>query len=105
MRASIIFKAQWKGSFVEDLSKFHGEKYSSEELIDSWFNAHYFHTDDKKEENLKKLNTLLNNELSRTSLYMAVWDAGLAISNLFNVVKDMGRTTGGIALPFYMNEE
>lgn len=98
-------KAQWKGSFTETLSQFHGRKYSSEEIIDCWFNAHFFHSDSKKEQKLKELNLLLNHDLSRIALFMAIWDAGLAISNLFKVVEKMGRTDGEIVLPLFMNRE
>lgn len=96
-------KAQWKGSFTETLSHFHGRKYSSEEIIDSWFNAHFFHSDSKKEQKLKELNVLLKDNLSRIALFMAIWDAGLAISNLFKAVERMGRADGEIVLPIFMS--
>jgi hypothetical protein len=98
-------KAQWKGSFSDTLSQFHGRKYSSEEIIDSWFNAHIFHSDYNKEQKLKELKSLLKDDLSHIALFMAIWDAGLAVSNLFTAVERMGRTDGEIALPRFMSRK
>lgn len=98
-------KAQWKGSFSEMLSEFHGRKYSSEEIIDNWFNAHLFHSDYKKEQKLKELNALLKDDLSRIVLFMTIWDAGLAVSNLFTAVEKMGRTNGEIVLPLFTSRK
>lgn len=99
-------KEQWRGSFARNLSEFHGRRhYTSKDIIDNWFNAHYFHSDENKEIKLEELNTLLGPELSHISLFMAVFDASLAVSNLFNAIENMDRDKGVVVLPRFMSQE
>jgi hypothetical protein len=55
-------------------------------LMDLWFNAHYFHCDDKKEQELSNLIGLLTTDVCRFMLADAVYNASKAIFLLANAL-------------------
>ncbi|PKN53780.1 MAG: hypothetical protein CVU55_01240 [Deltaproteobacteria bacterium HGW-Deltaproteobacteria-13] len=55
-------------------------------LIDLWFNAHYFHADDRKEEELSKLSGALTIDVCRFMLADAVFEASKAVFLLANMI-------------------
>ncbi len=89
----------WKGSFAQDVSALHGSDFTSEEIINLWFNAHFFHSDLEKEKKLQETNHILSLDLSKCMLFMSIYDAGLAISNLYGSIKGFNKHGGAIVLP------
>jgi hypothetical protein len=55
-------------------------------LIDLWFNAHYFHANDKKEEDLSNLSGALTIDVCRFMLADAVYEASKAVFLLANIL-------------------
>ncbi|MBZ0154896.1 MAG: hypothetical protein K8I29_01615 [Alphaproteobacteria bacterium] len=53
-------------------------------LIDLWFNAHYFHSDESKEKNLTNLKKALTIDVCRFMLADAVYEASKAVIHLAN---------------------
>ena len=92
-------KEQWKGRFIQTISEFHGRKYTTKQVVDAWFNANIFHSDEKHKKGLAEIDKLLKDELSRIALFMCVWDAGLAVSSLYKLIENLGPSHGHIAIP------
>lgn len=92
-------KEQWKGSFVKNISDFHGRNYSSKEIVDLWFNAHLFHSVEEKEVRLSEINSFLSSGLSQITLFMSVWDAGLSVASLYNSLEYLEKDRGYLTLP------
>lgn len=92
-------KEQWKGSFVKNISDFHGRNYSSKEIVDLWFNAHLFHSVEEKEERLSEINSFLSSGLSQITLFMSVWDAGLSVASLYNSLEYLEKDRGYLTFP------
>jgi hypothetical protein len=55
-------------------------------LIDLWFNAHYFHSDEKKEKDLSNLSKILTIDVCRFMLADAVYEASKAVFLLANAL-------------------
>jgi hypothetical protein len=56
-------------------------------LIDLWFNAHYFHSDELKEQNLTNLKNALSIDVCRFMLADAVYEASKAVIHLANALQ------------------
>jgi len=67
-------KARWEHSCSVQL-QVNGEPIRSGRLIDLWFNAHYFHGEPAKREQLDGMNALLSDDLSKFMLLDAVYNA------------------------------
>ncbi|WP_141454069.1 hypothetical protein [Pseudoxanthomonas sp. z9] len=67
-------KARWEHSCSVQL-RINGKPISSGKLIDLWFNAHYFHGEQAKREQLDGMNALLSHDLSKFMLLDAVYNA------------------------------
>lgn len=67
-------KARWENSCSVQL-RLNGEPVTSGRLIDLWFNAHYFHGEPAKREQLDGMNALLSDDLSKFMLLDAVYNA------------------------------
>lgn len=82
-------KKEWDSSFLKDgWFRYKERNLSSKEVINLWFNAHYFHSDHEKEQQLKELNLVLSDGVSRFILVMCVLDAGHSIKNLYHLIKN-----------------
>ncbi len=68
-----------------------GKEITAKLLLDLWFNAHYFHSDEEKEKDLKLLNDILGTEFSRYLLANSVFEASRAIKRLYLSIKSMER--------------
>jgi len=55
-------------------------------LIDLWFNAHYFHSDECKDQNLANLKEALSIDGCRFMLADAVYEASTAVLDLANAL-------------------
>ena len=67
-------KARWEDSCSVRFA-INGKELTSGRLIDLWFNAHYFHGEPAKREQLDGMNVLLSHDLSKFMLLDAVYNA------------------------------
>ncbi len=82
-------KDQWNGALARkgwSLSV-NGEELTTSLLINLWFNAHYFHSDDDKGRRLQELSGILSTEFNRYLLADAVFDASKAVTRLYDSIK------------------
>ena len=66
------------------------KRLKSEEIINLWYNAHYFHSDKDKEEKLQNFNTVLSEDFTKNTAVLSVLLAGRAIAILRSVIKASG---------------
>jgi hypothetical protein len=80
---------QWDGALTRQLWQvsIDGQELTTSLLIDLWFNAYYFHTDDAKARRLQQLNEILSSDFNRFLLVNAVFDAAKAVCRLYESVK------------------
>lgn len=93
-------KDQWQrpfknSSFVEFLRR----KVDAHELLNLWFNAHYFHSDLDKEKELYEINQIFSENLSRFLLYDTVMCSGLAVINLKKSIQDLKKDSLQLYMP------
>jgi len=62
---------------------------SGKEFMDLWLNAHFYHSDLRKRRQLKILNNLLSEELSRSFLFYTVIIAGAPIGLLYKIIEPL----------------
>ena len=62
-------------------------KLKAEEVINLWYNAHYFHSDEDKEKQLQELNTVLSESYTKNIVVISILLAGYAIALLRDVIK------------------
>lgn len=76
----------WSGALERQERRVYiaGEEITPNMLIDLWFNAHYFHSDELKEQNLTKLKKILSCDVCRFMLASSVYDASKAVLDLAN---------------------
>lgn len=82
-------KQQYSGSLYRKhimQVKVNGEEVTTKRLLDLWFNANYFHSDEKKENDLKIWNETLSQDLSRFILANAVYEACKAVIRLYKAM-------------------
>jgi hypothetical protein len=81
-------KDMWSGALAVKQVRIHiNEKLITPAiLIDLWFNAHYFHSDDGKEKELSNLSGALTIDVCRFMLADAVYEASKAVFLLANVI-------------------
>jgi hypothetical protein len=84
-------KDQWHGAMERKgwSLAVNGEELTARLLIDLWFNAHYFHSDEDKEAKLRELNGILSTDFNRFLLADAVYEATKAALNVYESVKTM----------------
>lgn len=81
-------KEMWSGALAARKMQMlvNGKQITPSILIDLWFNAHYFHSDDKKKEDLSNLSGILTIDVCRFMLADAVYEASKAVFLLANVL-------------------
>lgn len=84
-------KEQWHGVLERKgwNIKLNGQELTAKLLIDLWFNAHYFHGDDKKQKELDDLNTILSTEFNKYLLADAVFTGTKSVLKLYEALKDL----------------
>ena len=89
-----LIKQQWSDSLFKKAMgvKLNGKNISSDYLIDLWFNAHYFHNDEKKKAELEELNSLLQNDFCKFMFVDSVYNAS-------DVVRRFHAGIGSLFLP------
>lgn len=82
-------KKIWSGALTRENVFFvtlNREVITPKRLLDVWFNAHYFHSEQEKEEDLKALNRMLSTDLSKFLLVDSVYEAINAASMLYESI-------------------
>ena len=80
-------KDQWKIAETRTyLSSSLHRDINGKEFMNLWFNAHFYHSDLQKRRQLKILNNLLSEELSRSFLFYTVIIAGAPIGLLDKMI-------------------
>jgi hypothetical protein len=76
----------WNGALARQQMQIYidGKEITPTMLIDLWFNAHYFHSDEFKNKNLSNLKKALSINQCRFMLADAVYEASMAVLNLAN---------------------
>jgi hypothetical protein len=93
-------KSKAVSDIIEDgFFKVDGKSLKCNKLIDLWFNAKIFHSDQEKRMELDKLNNILSNDVAVGLLFIAIYEFGLAIKNLSWVVTDYGINNKYIRIP------
>lgn len=82
-------KERWSGALARQ--QFHmsvdGQEMTPSLLMDLWFNAHYFHPDEEKDEKLSALKSTLTDDGCRFMLADAVYEASVAVLDLAHSLK------------------
>jgi hypothetical protein len=82
-------KERWSGALARQ--QFHmevdGQEMTPSLLMDLWFNAHYFHPDEGKDEKLSALKSVLTHDGCRFMLADAVYEASVAVLRLAHSLK------------------
>jgi hypothetical protein len=83
-----VFKKQWRDSlFAECLGvRFNGVPITFSLLLDLWFNAHYFHSDEDKGRELSKLKAGFSGGFAKYMLLDAVFEAVKVVMRVSNVL-------------------
>jgi len=85
-KALKLFGKQWKDNlFGKALNiKLNDISITSSLLIDLWLNAHYFHSDDKKEQELKRLKDFFSENFAKYMLLDATFEASKIVFKVFD---------------------
>lgn len=93
-------KEGWNRAMSETSSaEFYGRRISGRDYVDMWFNAYYFHSDQKTEQRLEDVNTFLSEDISRFHLYLTIVSAGACIGLLYLAIRDLTRSDLAISVP------
>lgn len=83
-------KHQWQMAMSrKHLLDFIQKEISGKKLLELWFNAKYFHPDPVKRKELKRLNNLLSEDLTRSFLYHTVILAGAPVGLLYKAIEPL----------------
>ena len=85
-KALKMFGRQWQDSlFRKALNiQLNETPITSSLLLDLWFNAHYFHSDEEKEKELKKMKENFSEEFAKYMLLDAVFEATKVVFKVFH---------------------
>jgi hypothetical protein len=83
----------WNGALARRQMQMYidGKEITPMMLIDLWFNAHYFHSDELKDNNLTNLKHALSVDMCRFMLADAVYEASKAVFHLANSLQTFDR--------------
>lgn len=83
----------WSGALAAKTVRIelNGTQITPSLLMDLWFNAHYFHFDEEKEQKLSNLNRTLSMDVCRFMLADAVYNASRAVFLLADTLSRLGQ--------------
>jgi hypothetical protein len=86
-----LFRKQWKNSLFSNAAfiKLNDKQITTSLLLDLWFNAHYFHSDKNKENELKKITKLVSEDFAKYMLLDAVYESSKVVLKIYRVIKDI----------------
>jgi hypothetical protein len=86
-----VFRRQWNDSLFRKAFeiKFNDKPITTSLLIDLWFNAEYFHSDDVKGRELKKLKDIFSDEFAKYMLLDAAFEATKIVFKVLDGLQEM----------------
>jgi len=85
-------KDQWSGALFRNNVFGIGidnQEINAKRLLDLWFNAHYFHSDERKEGELEFINSILTTDFSIFMLANSVFEASNAVIRLYESIANL----------------
>ncbi|MBI4825552.1 MAG: hypothetical protein HY807_03925 [Nitrospirae bacterium] len=84
-------KRLWSGALFQEMMHIavNDTEVTPSQLLDLWFNAYYFHSDEYKSIRLSEINEVLTNDLSRFFLANAVIEATKAVLKLYDSIRGL----------------
>jgi len=91
LQALKITRERWNNFLLRKtmLIEIDGKQLDSSMLLDLWFNAYYFHSDEKKLPELNKLKNVITEDVAKYLLLDAAYEATKLILALYNGFKGM----------------
>jgi len=77
------------------------KKYTSEEVIDLWFNAYYFHDEEPKRKRLEQFEKVVTENGAKIALFHTVARAVYPIGHLNYLLRDTATESTEMYLPIY----
>lgn len=81
------YKKRWENSLFRGTISYDKQRLTSQKILDLWFNAHYFHQLQDREQELEKLNSYFSIEGSKSLLINSVLEATNVIFQLYQLCK------------------
>ena len=98
-------KKKYKSDFIENnWLNIQGKILTTNEVLDLWFNAEIFHNDDNKVKRLNIIRKLMNEDLWKFIVFMAVYDTSLIIRNIHWSQKDLSENNLFVKMPNIFNK-
>jgi hypothetical protein len=90
-------KQRWEnGLFSSAMSiRLNDEPMTASLMLDLWFNAHYFHSDEDKTEKLKELSAAFSNDFSKYMMLDGAFEAAKAVFSVYDTIKEMVKDHAG----------
>jgi len=84
-------KKRWEDGLFEKALyiKLNEETMTASLLLDLWFNAHYFHSDEEKSKRLEGLNEAFSKKFSKYMMLDGAFEAAKAAFIIYNSIKEM----------------
>ncbi len=93
-------KAKFRSRFVENgWFRFKGASFTTEQVLDIWFNAELFHCEPAKIETMKRWAEVLAEDTAKSMLFMAVYDSITVIRNLHWSVSELSEKNMYLKMP------
>jgi hypothetical protein len=83
-----------KFAFIQSQTSF-----TPEQVIDIWFNAYFFHGQQKEREKLKLLQELVTDQGAKVALWHTVWQSHLIVGELMENLKETTKENPYIKVP------
>lgn len=80
---------KWSGKISSVKFEACGKKLTTKLILDLWFNAYYFHSDEKKFDELRDIQQILSDDLAKYILASAVYDASQAVLNVAQALETL----------------
>jgi len=83
------YKKRWEDNLFNQalFISVNDEKLSSSKILDLWFNAHYFHSDEEKSRELHKINSILSEPFSKYMLLTSIFESVKIIFKVYDSLK------------------
>lgn len=75
------------------------KKIRPEQVIDYWFNAYYFHGDEKKHEQLETFRQVMTDNGAKLALWHVVWRSALRVRNLAYLLRETSEEYPYVYMP------
>jgi hypothetical protein len=92
-------KERWRQALFSNAAqiKINGKQMTASIVLDLWFNAHYFHSDEKKEKELEELKEIFSDDFAKFMLLDAAYESAKLIFKTYDELK--GMVTKSLSMP------